>query len=278
MLREHYLPPHPQQPTESNNSILNLSKHFVLTHHQSTLLRKGLSFVPTTTASQTAHQHLAVDLRTYHRRLKLHSYFGPNTFPYKKTFSTSSEWEPHVSLLPTPLLELLSSDGQQISNLQYSPDTPNLPPAEAQALSKLIRTRGLVIKPADKGSAVVLMDLVDYVSEVLRQLKDTEYYIPLTEPMYMETATIIQLELTSLHKSGILTKKQLTYLLGQSPPCPRYFYLLPKIHKPMTKWTVPHRIPPGCPIVSDCVSESYGVAEYLDHFLTPLSIKHASYV
>ena len=37
-------------------------------------------------------------------------------------------------------------------------------------------------------------------------------------------------------------------------------------------------MPPGRPIISDCNSESYRVAQYIDSFLTPLSITHASYV
>lgn len=114
--------------------------------------------------------------------------------------------------------------------------------------------------------------------EALRQLQDKQYYIALTEPIYEETAKIISAEMETLYKSKIITKKQQKYLLGPQPPRPRYFYLLPKIHKPKTKWTIPDRIPPGRPIISDCGSESYGIAEYLEHFLTPLSTIHDSYV
>lgn len=124
---------------------------------------------------------------------------------------------------------------------------------------------------------VVLMDRADYITEALRQLQDPIYYTPLAEPIYLETAKQIG-ELRALHAPNMITKRQLNYLMGKSPPRPRYFYLLPKIHKPQHKWTIPHRIPPGRPIISDWGSERYGVAEYLDHFLTPLSIKHGSYI
>jgi len=50
------------------------------------------------------------------------------------------------------------------------------------------------------------------------------------------------------------------------------------VHKDPSTWTVPHEIPPGRPIVSDCESESYRVAEYIDYFLNPLSQKHDSYI
>ena len=54
--------------------------------------------------------------------------------------------------------------------------------------------------------------------------------------------------------------------------------MLPKIHKDPNKWTVPNRIPPGRPIVSDCSSESYSVSEYIDHYLCPLATSHPSYL
>ena len=39
---------------------------------------------------------------------------------------------------------------------------------------------------------------------------------------------------------------------------------------------MPFQVLPGRPIVSDCDSETYNTAEYLDHFLNPLSTKHTS--
>ena len=37
-------------------------------------------------------------------------------------------------------------------------------------------------------------------------------------------------------------------------------------------------MPPGRPIISDCNSESYKIAEYIDHFLAPLAVTHDYYV
>lgn len=122
------------------------------------------------------------------------------------------------------------------------------------------------------------MDRRDYVTEALCQLQDKQYYIQLTKPVYKETEERIATELETLYKSKTITKDQLKYLLGPKPPCPRYVYLLPKIHKPRTKWTIPDRIPLGRPIVSDCGSESDGIAEYLEHILTPVSTQHSSYI
>lgn len=82
----------------------------------------------------------------------------------------------------------------------------------------------------------------------------------------------------SLYQKKKITFKQRIYLLGQQPPCPRKFYLLPKIHKDPRTWSVPFWIPPWRPIVSDCGSETYHTAELVDYYLQPLSTKHPSYL
>lgn len=258
--------------------MMNLSRFFHLTQHQHALLNRGLSFIPTKTATTNARQELAFDLKKYHRRLKLSAHFRSKPETTISPFTNPSDWEPRPEQLPTELLELIHLDGQHLSRLKYTPETPNLPPAEEAALDSLIKTRGIVIKPADKGSVTVIMDKADYVTEALRQLHDSQYYTPLTEPIYTETALLIAEELQKLLSAKYISRRQLQYLKGQTPPRPRYFYLLPKIHKAMEKWTIPQHMPPGRPIVSDCGSESYGIAEYLDYFLTPLSTKHGSYV
>ena len=83
-----------------------------------------------------------------------------------------------------------------------------------------------------------------------------------------------------MHGRHEITKEEFEYLKPTkfNNPRERRFYLLPKIHKSIDKWTVPGKIPPGRPIVSDCESESYHVSEYIDSFLAPLATKHKSYV
>lgn len=75
-----------------------------------------------------------------------------------------------------------------------------------------------------------------------------------------------------------ITTKQTTYLYGPDPPHPRLFYPLPEIQKDPESWTIPSKINLGRPIVCNCDSESYQIAEYIDHHLKLLSTKHPSYV
>ncbi|KAL2102106.1 hypothetical protein ACEWY4_001274 [Coilia grayii] len=121
------------------------------------------------------------------------------------------------------------------------------------------------------------MDRAEYINEAMRQLNDTNFYQKLTKPIYLETAVEYGRILQGLKDRHAITGRQMTYLTGDRPPKLRRFYLLPKIHKDREKWTTPF-MPPGRPIVSDCGSESYKIAEYIDYYLNPISTKHPSYL
>lgn len=239
--------------------VINLLTHFDLTPAQNQLLKKGLSFVPTWNTARNKRHFTALQLAQYHRRIKLSTYFGLTTTPDKKPFLPKSKWKPDLDKLLPEIQTLIQKDEETLTKLEQYKDGPNLTVQEENALQELRQNTAVVIEPADKGSTTVIMDRTDYVQEALRQLQGPIYYLPLDKPIFLETADQIAEVLDTLRTKKVLTKQQITYLKGEAPSRPRYFYLLPKIHKPQEKWTVPHRIPPGRPIVSDCGSESCGI-------------------
>ena len=76
----------------------------------------------------------------------------------------------------------------------------------------------------------------------------------------------------------LISKKELEFLRAKRNSRERIFYLLPKIHKESHKWTIPDKIPPGRPIVSDVESESYAISKFIDYHLAPFATTHPSYV
>lgn len=262
-----------------HSHVANLSS-LTLTQPQLELLSKGLSFVPSWNTGRNVRRQLTSDVTQYHRRLKLLAHYGPD--PEEQTnrlpFISPSLWEPDRDKLPPELLLLIQMDSEHLPRLIPKPDNPNLSPDEVEALQHLARNRSIVIKPADKGGKAVILNRTDYIKEGYRQLNDPKYYRKLPTPIYHSTATLISSILDTLKKSRTLNSKQIEYLKGEPDPKPRRFYLLPKIHKPPEMWPEPFHIPAGRPIVSDCGSESYRTAEFIEFFLNPLSTKHKSYL
>lgn len=222
---------------------------------------------------------MKTDLHGYHRRIKIFSFFKDRDSSVPLPFMPKSTWSPAEGQVPEQILQLIQKDNDFFhSRFKLSKLPQNLTHIELKALQQLRGNKDIIIKPADKGSAVVIMDRFQYLWEAHRQLTDTRYYKPLKRPIFPRTASMVKKIIDNLYQKKIISFKQSTYLLGRQPPRPRRFYLLPKIHKDPDTWSVPFCIPPGRPIVSDCNSETYQIAEFIDYYLNPLSTKHPSYL
>lgn len=267
--------------TESliTKNVVNLSRNFHLSQPQKTLLEKGLTFVPTLDITKGQKEQFKADMIQYHRKIKLAVFFKDSDRQEIPPFTGPSTWSPSMAELPSEIGVLIEKD-HKIFHKHYKSlrEKHNLTGEEVKALWELRRNNQIVIKPADKGSAVVILDREQYIFEVERQLNDTVYYKALKEPIFKETIPMVKNVLARLRTKKFITEKQERYLKGKPNPRERRFYILPKIHKDPKKWTVPFQIPPGRPIVSDCHSETYFTAEFIDHYLNPLSIRHPSYV
>lgn len=219
------------------------------------------------------------DLQQYHRRLKLAAYFQNETDSNPPPFTPKSDWVPPADKLPTDLCTLFKRDLEYFKkHFRPSQEEPNLTLEETNALKQLKSAKQIVIKPADKGSAIVIWDREQYLWEGYRQLNDPKYYKKLDGPIYLDTVPMVKNIAQALYQKKHINAKQKSYLLGNAEPRSRRFYMLPKIHKDPAKWSKPHEIPPGRPIVSDCGSETYYTAEFLDFYLNPLSTGHPSYI
>ena len=67
----------------------------------------------------------------------------------------------------------------------------NLSKDEALAIRTLKGNPNIVIKPTDKGGAMVVLNTLDYINEGLRQLSDTKFYIETSDDLSGQHQTII---------------------------------------------------------------------------------------
>ena len=267
--------PAPVDTHDGSKSVINLSKSFVLTAAQFSVLDRGLTFVPSKgTDSRDALHQVRSDLQEYHRRVRLAVHFENHPPSVPPPFMPKSDWVPPEDNIPFELALMIDSDLAFFrESFKIRAPRDNLDPEETEALVELRNNRDIVIKPADKGSAVVLLDREQYLWEGYRQLNDTRCYAKLDRPVYVDTVPIVAQIVDSLLRRKFITHKQRDYLVGESEPRPRLFYMLPKIHKDPAAWSRPFEVPPGRPIVSDCSSETYHTAEYIDRYLYLLSLR-----
>ena len=257
------------------------------------LLDRGLTFVPTPTALPV--RSILENKDKLIRNVKLRSYFNKCTKPFNakgKLFQYKSTWMPNVSLLNNEVINTINEiENSTLTSIRKAKkmtrnneifiklkDINNLPGNELDSLKKLRSNKNIIIKSADKGGATVIMDLENYIFEANRQLDDCNYYKVLDRPVYTDNIPGIKAILQKMKNEGFINGEQLKFLSGPDNPRHRIFYLLPKIHKNKSKWTIPDKMPEGRPIVSDVESESYRVSQMLEHFLTPLAIKHETYL
>ena len=139
----------------------------------------------------------------------------------------------------------------------------NLSKAETLSLEKLKNNNEIVIKPADKGGAIVIMNKEDYLNEGYRQLNDPVFYREIQRNPTNKYTTEIHRFLQNLRQKKLLPDAHITFITPRNCRTP-LFYLLLKIHKKNN---------PGRPIVSACDSPMEKMSMYLDSFLQQLAQK-----
>ena len=134
------------------------------------------------------------------------------------------------------------------------PPRCNIPVSELRALRTLRRDESVIILPADKGSATVVMNTEDYQRKI-GELLDPENYKKLRR-----NPTAVVLKRTDFLVKRSSLEPDVKAAVRCSEAFPPRLYGLPKIHKP----DVPLR-----PIVSAIGSPTYHLAKHLTELLRP---------
>ena len=106
----------------------------------------------------------------------MHSKTEPTvTFSEKPVFRVPSKWTPPIRDIQ---LEMYLSEIEErlLSINESGKSYPNLKKDESDALHSLMNDDELIIKPASKGSAVVVWSKYDYLLEGKSQLNNTKVY------------------------------------------------------------------------------------------------------
>lgn len=141
---------------------------------------------------------------------------------------------------------------------------------EKLSLDKLHNNSSIVMKNADKGGAVVVLDADLYKKEALRQLSDTTTYLKLkgdpTTPFKNELSTLLDRAVAV----GIFSSNDKEALIPSFPVMPIFHYL-PKLHKGLTPLT-------GRPIVAGIGFLNELLGQWVDEQLQPLIVESPGYL
>ena len=138
---------------------------------------------------------------------------------------------------------------------------------QREALRKLREDDAIVILPADKGNATVVMNKEDYVKKMEEILNGGDYEVVKTNPTPKLEKKLNNM-LKGLWEAGEINKIGYDRLRATYSATPE-LYGLPKIHKPEVSLR---------PIVSSIDSPTYNLAKFLTRIISPLSGKTSTFV
>ena len=240
---------------------------------------KGLNYIPNTPRDHPVK--LIQELLLFDRRIKLHNFFyseeeedtaynNRTEESTHKLIKPSSGWTPqsgldaHIDIFKDEIVkELLTHYNRPAKAIKY-----NLTLPERKAMKELKENKDIIIKPADKGGKIVILNRSDYILECERQLKNTEHYKILGEDPTKRFNEDIQKTLREAYYRDIITQDTMDNLIVKNPRTAT-FYCLPKIHKKGN---------PGRPIVSGIGTITEKISCFVDETIKHLSKGVNSYI
>ena len=206
--------------------VINLSK-YKTSKPQESLLAKGLNFSP-----------------------------SPGKIPYEDYIIAT---EKACRKLPSNEATVLRSEMAGLLR-NVKPPKPNITKDERKAIQELKKEESILILPADKGKATVIIDASEYEDKINEMLSDERTYEKLpTDPTQRYKRELLAI-LSRLKKENKINKSQYDLLYPTAENIPR-IYGTPKIHKPGNKVR---------PIVDYTGTIGYQTSRALADILSPL--------
>ena len=251
--------------------VINLSGA-TLSSDEISLLSKGLTFCPV--PRRVNENEILDDLESYFRRLRLKEFFADqdeaeNT--EQELFRPPSKWMPpkgRDATLESYVKGVRIDVQNHVKKLRKLRCRDNLSSLERSALIRLQHREDIVIKPADKGSAVVVLSREDYIEKARSQLSNANYYKKLASDPTPTYAAEIKQFVNLMFERRLIDKHTKEFLTPNAPKISR-LYLLPKLHKTGI---------PGRPIVASNGCPTENISRFVDHYLQPLTVCIPSYI
>ena len=280
-----------------------------LTDAMSNLLNRGLNFSIKPLSLNLAD--VLTDFKRFERKMKWREFFfGEETQDYKPPlFKVEKTNLPKNHPTPRPLQTFLNTVESNIQDKSLwnkkllNPKQMNIPQCEFEALQELIklqREKVIIIKPADKGAGILVMDYNDYIVSCNDHLSSVQpvdanpsplpvqisnqppqntpptplpYYNRATEADLKKVKKTIKAKLDEGSQNGWISKEEFT-AMNPTTAGPGKFYQIFKVHKPHS----PPSLPPGRPIISGNGSVTENISKFVDFHVKDLVKSLPTYI
>ena len=150
-----------------------------LTPAQIAVLKRGLKFTPVPTS--TNKTELVADLKSFSRRMRLNEFYFEKDYQNDSIFQKPSHFTPYPERdkCLDQYCDYLKMISDNLDNLPTTKTKDNLTKFERSALKELrelVDSHKIVIMPADKGGAVMVLDASHYKRMVEEVFHDPEYF------------------------------------------------------------------------------------------------------
>ena len=263
-----------------------------LTEQQINLLKLGLKFTPTPT---TNHTELMTDMKSFCRRLRLKEEFYDSD---DETPTNEKQEGPLVrnksKHMPKPRRNTMLDDCIDIltravkeNPTEHKTRHKNLSHQQTKALTELQHNKAIIIKNADKGGAVCVMDKTFYATKINDMLNDDNTYMTIDQKK--SNNTITKLKKLILKHKHCLMNQEIDYITNFENK-ESNLYGLPKIHKSKIINEAIFNQNSECitisnptdlkfrPIIAGPSSPTSRLSQFIDLILKPIPPKTKSYV
>ena len=247
-------------------------------------MTKGPKFCPTTKGNSI---HIKADIRNFTRRLKLLDIFYEVDYTCESLVKHPSSFNPKPS---DPEIAKIITNIENVDPMPNKNGQDNLTKSERAALKELedMLERDLVIKKADKGNTLVIMDIDFYKNKlVIDDHLNSDTYCeanPNSDSNVMSALKVLM----NKHRE-CLFDKEYEYIVNFEWKSSN-IYVLPKIHKcreiidTIEDWSssyihmeTPYTLK-GRPVIAGPASPTQHLSELIEKILSPLVPNLQSYV
>lgn len=238
-----------------------------ITTEELAVLDKGLKHAPTNNLNKS---NTYIGIQKYIRKINIKKYVMNNLWKPNTPRIDTTQLEVHSTLQNASTFNPQMSNNQNIEvfkNLVLQ-DIDSLKIKKAadpihmkKGIKRLTERKDIIIRPADKGGAIVLQSKEQYLTKLNRQLQDETTYTRLLGNPTIKYKKQLEAIVNLGMKKNILNSKEIKYLVPEACRIP-IIYTVPKIHKNKEN-------PPGKPIVNSIDSLTSRMGQYIDYFIQP---------